>query len=144
VGQSCPGALPRRLPQHAPPACDVPGAALFDLCDVELEEIVQPGDEFLSTQPPQSADVPAQRGVARKVGDGSLSPSQHVPGLSHRDRVCGARSAARMGIYGLLQVSVLRKRVEEKGRGGGRLDGCLLMASLDSNREFVDPTMGPR
>ena len=27
---------------------DVPGTALFDLCDVELEEVVQPRDEFLS------------------------------------------------------------------------------------------------
>lgn len=26
----------------------VPGAALFDLCDVELEETVQPVKEFLS------------------------------------------------------------------------------------------------
>jgi hypothetical protein len=28
--------------------CDVPGPALFDFRDVELEEVVQPGDEFLS------------------------------------------------------------------------------------------------
>jgi hypothetical protein len=29
--------------------CDVPSPALFDLGNVELEEVVQPGDEFLST-----------------------------------------------------------------------------------------------
>lgn len=29
-------------------ACNVPGAALFDFGDVELEQVVQPGDEFLS------------------------------------------------------------------------------------------------
>ena len=30
--------------------CDVPGPALFDFGDVELEEVVQPGDEFLSVR----------------------------------------------------------------------------------------------
>ena len=29
-------------------ASDVPGTALFDFGDVELEEVVQPGHEFLS------------------------------------------------------------------------------------------------
>jgi hypothetical protein len=46
----------------APPpalrACDVPGAALFDLGDVEPEEVVQPGDEFLSACVYMSASVP--------------------------------------------------------------------------------------
>jgi hypothetical protein len=65
-----PGALAGCLPRHAPLHvcrdcdydCDVPGAALFDLCNVELEQVVQPGDEFLSTQTPQSASASAQRG----------------------------------------------------------------------------------
>jgi hypothetical protein len=34
---------------------DVPGTALFHLCDVELEEVVQPGHEFLSAEVHMSA-----------------------------------------------------------------------------------------
>jgi hypothetical protein len=74
-------------------------------------------------------------------------PARHVPGLSHRGRVCGASSIARTGLCGLLAARLLRKggRGSGDGRGGGsRRGGCLLMASLDSNREFVDPTMRPR
>jgi hypothetical protein len=39
-------------------ACDVPSPALFDFGDVELEEVVKPGDEFLSAHTPWSALQP--------------------------------------------------------------------------------------
>jgi hypothetical protein len=39
-------------------AYDVPSPALFDFGDVELEEVVKPGDEFLSAHTPWSALQP--------------------------------------------------------------------------------------
>jgi hypothetical protein len=30
--------------------CNIPCTALFDLCDVELEQVVKPCDEFLSSE----------------------------------------------------------------------------------------------
>ena len=45
-GQGCPSILGAR---------NVPGTALFDFGDVELEEVVQPGDEFLSVHVLRSA-----------------------------------------------------------------------------------------
>jgi hypothetical protein len=47
-------------------ACDVPSPALFDFGDVELEEVVEPGDEVVST-------------AAAEKRPWSLSPSQDIP-----------------------------------------------------------------
>jgi hypothetical protein len=55
ASRGCPGDAPLYFG-----ARDVPGAALFDFSDVELEKVVQPGDEFLSVHVLLSAPV---RGV---------------------------------------------------------------------------------